>query len=53
MKNVQTELLRGAFQTVPPLALSNRQLSEGRIRPYFSSSSLFASITIAPDNTTE
>lgn len=31
-----------------PLAFSNRQLSVGRIRPYFSSSALFNVVTIAP-----
>lgn len=40
--------LRGAFRTVQPLAFSNRQLSVGRIRPYFSSSALFNAVTIAP-----
>lgn len=37
-----------AFRTVQPLAFSNRQLSVGRIRPYFSSSALFNAVTIAP-----
>ena len=48
MEDVQAEQLRGAFQTVQPLAFSNRQLSVGRIRPYFSSSALFNVVTIAP-----
>lgn len=48
MEDVQAEQLRGAFRTVQPLAFSNRQLSVGRIRPYFSSSALFNVVTIAP-----
>ena len=48
MEDVQAEQLRGAFRTVQPLAFSNRQLSVGRIRPYFSSSALFNAVTIAP-----
>ena len=48
IEDVQAEQLRGAFRTVQPLAFSNRQLSVGRIRPYFSSSSLFNVDPIAP-----